>query len=139
MSIHPQYAAGILDGTKRVEFRKRPIAVDVTHVVVYATAPVSAVVGAFTVVGQHTLPPRMLWQQFKEVAGIGRDDFMAYYSGRRAGTGIAVGGVFHAEAPIGLWEDLGIARPPQSFQYLASDIATQILEALSPGSVRAYA
>lgn len=26
MSIHPQYARAILDGTKEVEFRKRPLA-----------------------------------------------------------------------------------------------------------------
>ncbi len=40
MSIHPQYANAIVEGTKRVEFRKRPLARNVTHVIVYATAPV---------------------------------------------------------------------------------------------------
>ena len=39
MSIHPVYANAILTGDKKVEFRKRRLAADVTHVLVYATAP----------------------------------------------------------------------------------------------------
>ncbi len=50
-SIHPQYAEAILAGTKSVEFRRTPLADDVTHVVVYATAPTKMVVGIFEVDG----------------------------------------------------------------------------------------
>ena len=42
MSIRPQFAAAILDGSKRVEFRKRPLAADIGTVVIYATKPVGA-------------------------------------------------------------------------------------------------
>lgn len=132
MSIHPQYAQRILAGTKRVEFRKRPIADDVTHVIVYATAPVSAVVGAFEVEAQHTLNPRTLWKQFRTVAGIGWTDYIAYYDGRAAGTGIAVGKVLKPDEPLCLLGELGIARPPQSFQYVHADTARAALAAMSP-------
>lgn len=132
MSIHPRYAEGILSGTKRVEFRKRRMADDVTHVVVYATAPVSAVVCAFTVVEQHTLEPRSLWQRFKEVAGIGKQDFMSYYSGYSTGTGIAVGEVTRPSEPLCLKSRLGIARPPQSFQYLSEETARTTLGSMAP-------
>lgn len=131
MSIHPQYADQILAGTKRVEFRKRPVADDVTHVIVYATAPVSAVVGAFTVEAQHTLNPRTLWRRFREVGGIGWNDFIRYYDGRPAGTGIAVGEVLHAPEPMSLRHDLGIAHPPQSYQYICSDAGRSVLSAMS--------
>jgi predicted transcriptional regulator len=127
MSIHPQYAQGILDGTKKVEFRKRPIAGDVTHVIVYATAPVSAVVGAFTVKAQHTQNPRTLWRRFRDVAGIAWTDFIAYYAGRTAGTGIAVGQVLQAPEPMCLRSRLGIDRPPQSFQYVSAETAQAAL------------
>jgi len=132
LSIHPQYARGILNGTKRVEFRKRPLAEDVTHVLVYATAPIGAVVGAFTVDGQHTLSPRMLWRRFRDVAGIGWDDFQIYYAGRRAGTGIAVGEVLCPAEPLCLQQQLGIRRPPQSFQYVSSESAAGALLEMTP-------
>lgn len=118
MSIHPQYARAILDGTKKVEFRKRPLAGDVTHVVVYATAPVSAVVGVFSVTGQTTASPTSLWQRFKKVAGISQDGFDAYFDGRDSATGIGVGDVVVLEEPLCLRDDLGIGRPPQSYQYV---------------------
>ncbi len=130
MSLHPQYAQRILDGTKRVEFRKRRIADDVTHIVVYATAPVSAVVGAFTVLDQHSLSPHALWLHFEDVAGISRSDFMTYFVGREAGVGIEVGNTWRAHPPMCLRESFGIAHPPQSFQYLANDTATLALKSM---------
>lgn len=134
MSIHPQYAQAILDGTKRVEFRKRPLAPDVSHVVVYATAPVSAVVGAFAVTGQRTQAPSALWRRFRTVAGIPRSGFFAYFQGRRHGTGIEVGDVLVPAAPLRLDRDLGVARPPQSFQYLARETACPLLASMSSQS-----
>jgi predicted transcriptional regulator len=135
MSIHPQYANGILAGTKRVEFRKRPIADDVTHVIVYATAPVSAVVGAFTVKAQHTQNPRTLWRHVRDVAGIAWADFIAYYADRTAGTGIAVGQVLQAPQPMCLRTQLGIDRPPQSFQYVSAETAQAALNRMSPATM----
>lgn len=131
MSIHPRYANQILAGAKRVEFRKRPLARDVTHVVVYATAPVSAVVGAFTVEGQHTLTPGDLWNRFAEVGGIDSESFDAYYAGRAAGTGITVGQVLAPATPLGLRDRLGLTRPPQSFQYVGMDAAADLLREMT--------
>lgn len=132
MSIHPQYAKQILDGTKQVEFRKRPLADDITHVVVYATAPISAVVGAFAVSGQVTLNPRTLWRRFRSVGGIAWRDFIAYYDGRCAGTGIEIGQVMKTEAPLNLFNHLGISHPPQSFQYLSVEAAKPVLDTMAP-------
>lgn len=128
MSIHPKYAKQILAGDKRVEFRKRPIAADVTHVLVYATAPISAIVGAFVVTEQVTLAPQMLWRRFRQVAGIEWVDFTAYYTGRQSGTGIAVGDVLIADQPMCLQTRLGLFRPPQSFQYLTTDNGRTLID-----------
>lgn len=135
MSIHPEYANAILSGDKTVEFRKRPISDDVTHVIVYATAPTAAVVGAFTVTGQDTTSPTRLWKRFSKAAGISRSKFFEYYSGRRQGTGIKVGDVLVAEEPLPLYESLGVARPPQSFQYLAGSAAQEALSQMVPASL----
>ena len=75
MSVRPQFAAAILNGSKRVEFRKRPLVADIGTVVIYATAPVGAVVGEFGVVGQVVGTPEDLWARFAEVAGIDREGF----------------------------------------------------------------
>lgn len=129
MSIHPEYAQAIVEGSKRVEFRKRPLGADVTHVVVYATAPVSRVVCIFSVDGQETETPRTLWDRFRDVAGISRAKFFAYFDDRSHGTGIKVGEVLTLEDPWHLVEDLGVARPPQSYQYLGADRARPLLAA----------
>lgn len=137
LSIHPRYAESILAGAKRIEFRKRPLADDVTHVVVYATAPVSAVVGAFSVEGQHTHAPNELWRRFAEVGGIEADAFAAYYGNRDTGTGIAVGEVLRSAAPMCLRSQLGISHPPQSFRYLATETARAVLRQMNPAPVPA--
>ncbi len=118
MSIHPEYAEAIVSGRKWVEFRKRPIADDVSHVLIYATLPVGSLVGWFSVEGQDTEPPRHLWIRFKDVACISRTRFFAYYSGRGTGTGIRVGKTGKFASPIPLSELEPTLRPPQSFQYL---------------------
>jgi predicted transcriptional regulator len=132
MSIHPEYARAILTGTKKVEFRKRPIASDVTHVIVYATAPVSAIVGAFTVADQAKAAPSSLWQRYAKVAGITRRRFFGYFAERSHGVGIQVGDVLAAEGPLPLDTSLGVARPPQSFQYLSADVAEPALAEMRP-------
>ncbi|MFY0409028.1 hypothetical protein [Solicola sp. PLA-1-18] len=134
MSIHPQYAHGILAGTKTVEFRKRRLADDVTHVVVYATAPVSAVVGAFEIEAQHTLDPTTLWETFQAVAGISRDGFFSYFAGRPHGTGIEVREAVAFDAPLSLLDDFEVKHPPQSFQYLAEHHARRTLAGMATAS-----
>ena len=49
LSIRPEYAEAIFAGRKTVEFRRAPLADDVSVVVVYVTQPVGRVIGWFTV------------------------------------------------------------------------------------------
>lgn len=131
MSIRPEYAERILAGTKRIEFRKRPLASDITDVIVYATTPVRAIVGAFRLAGQETRPPRDLWAEYASVAGIAHDPFFEYYAGRGLATGILVGDVFAPSKPLAL-ASVGLLRPPQSFQYLTHAAGLRVLAAMSP-------
>jgi len=130
MSIRPIYAEAILRGDKRVEFRKRPVASDVTHVVVYATQPTGAIVGAFRVAGQETSSLPDLWHAFGSVAGIQHHEFVEYYQAHRKGTCIRVGDVFVADAHIALNEAFGVHRPPQSFQYVDVGCAKDLLQTM---------
>ena len=119
MSIQPQFAAAILDGSKRVEFRKRPLAADIGTVVIYATKPVCAVLGEFGVVGQVVGTPEELWVRFARVAGIDREGFFNYYDGSARAVGIVIGRSTATSQPRPLGDVDPGARPPQSFKYLA--------------------
>lgn len=134
MSIHPIYAEQIMTGHKRVEFRKRPVADDVTHVLIYATAPVCRVIGVFSIEEQISQPPRALWRDFKDVGGIAYNDLMKYYRGYTVGTGIRVKKAFAASTPLCLVKDLGIDHPPQSYRYLDKALAQRVMSSLFPQS-----
>ena len=118
MSIHPEYADAILAGTKRVEFRKRRLAPDISTVVIYATRPAARIVGTFQVLGHDIAPPADLWERHRSHAGISADGYDAYYAQTAAAVGILIGSVHPLPRPRPLTELPGVARPPQSYSYL---------------------
>lgn len=120
MAIRPPYAYAILNGTKRVEFRRRRLASDIQTVFIYVTTPVRAVVGHFTVQEQVIETPNRLWDRFRHVAGIDRHNFFVYFDGAANGVGILIDEVAEYARPRRLDEVDPGARPPQSFKYLAS-------------------
>ncbi len=130
MSIHPEHVEAIFEGKKRIEFRKKPIGGDVTHIVVYATHPVSAVVGAFSVQGQETCGIMHLWSHFCPIAGISLDQFTEYYGSSVNGTGIRIGEVYQSGCSLEIEKLFGLSRPPQSFQYIEASSARSFLEKL---------
>ena len=50
-----------------MEFRKRRLASDINVGVIYATAPVQAVVGEFSISGQVSASPGELWSRFADI------------------------------------------------------------------------
>ena len=125
LSIKPHYANAILDGRKKVEFRKRKFGRAVSHVVIYATAPVMRIVGWFKVGPLHELSPERLWKRFSAVGGINRGDFRAYYSGVSSGVAIAVAGAQRLRKPLAL-RRISSTPPPQSYSYLPSSVLSLI-------------
>lgn len=126
MPIQPQYANPIIEGRKKVEFRKTKFRTPPSHVVIYASSPVSSIVGYFEVTHIETAPVVALWEKYSAVGCIGEDDFVAYYRERDEGVVLGVGEVVVLDEPIPL-KDLGLGtRPPQSFCYLERDILGRI-------------
>lgn len=118
MSIKPQFAEAILNGTKLVEFRKRRLAPDVTTVLIYATMPVGRVIGAFEVHGYDVASPTAVWERHKGHAGIARSGYRAYYRGSEAAVGILVKDARRLARPLTL-KELDASLPvPQSFVYV---------------------
>ena len=117
MSIKPEFAARILSGEKRVEFRKQAFRAKVSHVVIYSTTPVAAIVGVCEVESVFVDTPSTVWRKFATVGGIARAGFAAYYTNRRRAVAITVAKPVRFRSPVQL-SSIGERRPPQSFRYM---------------------
>lgn len=127
MSIKPQFALAILDGTKNIEFRKRRLAPDISTVIIYATLPIGSVIGTFTVAAYDEDRPTPLWERHRQHAGISRQAYRDYYKNSQRAVGIMVDKPFTLPEPIPLLELSDGVRPPQSFSYLDwSDLCAEL-------------
>lgn len=132
ISIHPRFAEAILDGLKRVEFRKVPFKRALTHVVLYATCPVQRIVGVVEVVGIDQCPPAELWRRYRAVGGIGRNDFFAYFDGRSHGYAVQVRHPRRLKRAVRLDELQRTITPPQSFLYATSELLELVRSQYAP-------
>jgi predicted transcriptional regulator len=120
LSLHPRFAVAILAGEKTVELRRSAFADDVSHVVVYCTAPVQRVLGWFEVAAIDRDHPQALWKRYRGVAGVSASEFRDYFHGSDRGTAIGVGAVSVLNRPAAL-EEFGSRTPPQSYRYFEPD------------------
>lgn len=98
ISIHPEYVKKILSGEKRFEFRKTFPKAEVTHLVIYATAPIKRWVAIAEIESILTGSPYSIWEKTKRAAGITREAFRKYYAGRSQGVAFKLGRVFSLSA-----------------------------------------
>lgn len=126
LSIHPRHATAILDGYKTVELRRTRLPSDVSHVVVYATSPLKTVLGWFEVDAIERDRPWRLWERHGSGTGITRSEFRSYFNGAVEGTAIFVRKVVTLKEPLEL-DALGPSPAPQSFRYLDSSLAWEVL------------
>src|SRR6266699_800415 len=90
LSIRPRYAAAILQGEKRFEFRRAIFRKAVDVVVVYITSPTCLVVGEFDVADVITDSVEDLWKRTSRHAGIDKKGFLSYFRGCEVGHAIAI-------------------------------------------------
>jgi predicted transcriptional regulator len=121
LSIRPEFARAIFAGQKTVEFRRSRLPNDITTVVVYATQPIGLVLGWFTIAGISESTPEGLWRRFRLSGAIGRRAYFDYFDGAVRAFGIEIEEATPLKRPVSLDELLPGLRPPQSFQYLATD------------------
>lgn len=127
LSIKPEFADKILDGTKRFEFRKASFgATQVESVLIYATRPIGKVVGEFEVECVHIDEPQRIWRKTRKFAGIEKCFFDEYFRGRSVAVAIAVGKVDRFETPRDLSSFGENITAPQSFRYLSSRVDRQL-------------
>ena len=121
MSIRPRFARLIMVGKKKVEFRKVKFREEVSHIVIYATAPVQRVVGYFDVAYVDEDSPKQLWNRYGMDGGISYDELRVYYAYSSRGIAIGIGKVRVFRKPVSLSAVCDAPTPPQSVTYLRAD------------------
>lgn len=114
LSIKPKFADLILSGKKKYEFRRAIFKQkDVKKVVMYASAPISKIVGEFEVDSVISDAPDKLWKKTERWSGINEEYFNEYFDDKKIGYAIKIKKAKRYRS----MRELG-HRPPQSFQYL---------------------
>lgn len=118
LSIHPEFADAIFDGRKHFEFRRVIFRSHVEEIVVYATAPISRVVGIFQVDDIYEGSPTELWEKTKEVAGVSKQKFDDYFKDKKLAFAIKISNAKRFKSPKPLSRFLPSNTAPQSFCYI---------------------
>lgn len=118
LSIKPEFVAKIFSNEKQYEFRKVIFKnKQVKDVVIYASSPVSKVVGEFKIDKIIGDTPDKVWKLTKDKAGITKSYFDNYFKGKQVAYAIKIKQATQYDKPIDL-QDLGVKCAPQSFMYL---------------------
>jgi len=122
LSIKPTFAAAIFSGAKKFEFRRTVYrAPSVKTVWVYASAPISMVIGCFSVDDVLSLHVDTLWKRTRHAAGISKEGFFEYFSGKKLGHALVIGTRHQLVSPVAL-AAMGVNTAPQSFQYVSRSL-----------------
>ena len=127
LSIKPNFVAEILNGEKQFEFRrtlyKRR---DLKTIVVYSSSPVCRLVGEIEVEDILSEKPDKLWKLTKSAAGITKEYFQNYFSGKHQAYAIKIKAFHPYEKPMVLADKYPGVTPPQSFCYVESELQTSL-------------
>ncbi|MCA6420494.1 MAG: ASCH domain-containing protein [Cytophagales bacterium] len=117
LSIKPEFAFKIFDGTKKFEFRKSIFKNEkIKTIIVYASSPVQQVIGEFEIeeVLNHDLST--LWDLTQEFSGISEEFYYEYFTNKEQGFAIKIKKTRKYRTPKCLRADFNLS-PPQSFAY----------------------
>jgi len=118
LSIKPEFAFKIFEGTKKYEFRKSIFKrKDISKVVVYASSPVQQVIGEFEIKGILCENTELLWKITGKFAGINKNFYDNYFANKEMAFAIQVGKTHKFRNPKQL-SDYNVGSAPQSFAYL---------------------
>lgn len=118
LSIKPEFAFKIFDGTKKFEFRKSIFKREgIDSVIVYASYPVQEVIGEFKIKQILNGDVETIWQKTSSAAGISKPYYDEYFANKDTAFAIQVGRRSRYKHSKRL-SDFDIAFPPQSFMYV---------------------
>ena len=118
LSIKPEFAEKIFDGTKKYEFRKSIFKNnDVQTVVVYASSPIQQVIGEFAIADILNDDVEAIWNETSHYSGITHDFYLSYFSNKDKAYAIKIGKTKRYRQSRSL-SDYKLNSAPQSFAYI---------------------
>ena len=118
LSIKPEFAVKIFDGSKRYEYRRVIFRQEgVERVIVYASHPIKRVIGEFEIAEVLYDEVPSLWARTRHCSGISKKRFLDYFRDKTKGYAIKVKSTTAYSNPLPLTR-LMVSSPPQSFVYL---------------------
>lgn len=134
LSIRPKYVRKIIDGLKKVEFRRICPNVRAGDLIfIYASSPQRRLECRSVIRELSRDTPESLWKKYKETSGLTRAEFKSYFLGASVGFAIHLGPIAKFDEPVTLsslreiWPGFS---PPQIYRYLTqeefSDLFTMI-------------
>lgn len=117
LSINPEHVTNIINKKKIYEFRKIKCKKNIDKIVIYATAPISKVIGEVEVLDIIEDLPENVWSITGDFSGISKDFFEKYYRNKDKAIAYKLGDVKEFKRPK-LLQDFGVNFAPQSFVYI---------------------
>jgi predicted transcriptional regulator len=117
LSIKPEFANKIFDGSKKFEFRKTIFKNEkIKRIIVYASSPVQKVIGEFEIekIINHDIDT--LWNITQNFSGISEQYFYEYFANKEHGFAIQIKKTKKYRNPKCLRANYNLF-PPQSFAY----------------------
>ncbi|MDD7299043.1 hypothetical protein [Fibrobacter intestinalis] len=118
LSIKPEFAHKIFEGSKKFEFRKQVFKdTSVKKVIVYSSSPEQKVIGEFEIEAILSDTPDNIWIQTKLYSGISQEFYDEYFKGRDNAYAIKVASTkkYRKEKSLA---DYNVQSAPQSFAYV---------------------
>ena len=130
IAVKPEYANKLISGKKDIELRKmKPNVQPGDYVIIYASAPVKAVVGFGKVKTIIECTPKCLWERYSNRLGINEQSYFSYYDGYHKAIGIEFD-MIKSVMSIGLEELRKVDpcfQPPQIYRYVTNDDIVTLL------------
>lgn len=118
LSIKPEFAHKIFEGSKKYEFRKQVFKdLSVKKVIVYSSSPEQKVIGEFEIETILSDTPDNIWIQTSFNSGITQEFYNEYFEGRDKAYAIKVAStkMYRKQKTLA---DFNVEFAPQSFAYV---------------------
>ena len=117
LSIQPKFAEKIFDHSKKYEYRKVLFSPNVKKVYVYASDPISRIIGYFIIDDIVQGSPSTVWRKTSKDSGITKEFFDDYFDGHDKAYAIKIKSAKRFKKAVDPQSIIKDFRPPQNFMY----------------------
>lgn len=128
LPIKPEFVEKIFSGEKRYEYRKVLFKQKVDTVYIYASSPISKIVGEFKIEKIICDTPEKIWELTKEQSGVTEKFYYKYYKGKEKAVALKIMQCKVYEEELNPKTLVSNFTVPQSFIYINKALKTNEYE-----------